>query len=164
MYHGTNTFFLEFDCDRSDMGAHFGTRAQARRRGSLCILPCFLSMKRPFRAKQDIGRWNYMEPWVEYLEDCELDGGALRLTPRQIDGLKKRGEGRQDTFGRDIMMPLLRRRGYDGVTYINMHEGTHAGHAGRAWMAFYAWQIKSATGNSGEFSRRNDNFYDDLYL
>jgi len=43
-------------------------------------------------------------------------------------------------------------KGYDGVKYLNMNEGEPGSPSNVAWIAFHPEQIKSATGNKGEFS------------
>lgn len=148
VYHATNApGFVSFDTSRSDLGAHFGTLAQAnyvaehRRDGEGArIIPVWLNLRSPLRLK-DVGSFH-------------ADGIAPQLERR---GLLPRGDGKRivreidaDWKARRKYDPMLRqiieKAGYDGVVYKNAHEG-----AGDSYIAFHPAQIKSAIGNRGTF-------------
>lgn len=151
VYHATPNAFDAFDTstDRSDLGAHFGTREQADRiatgmrldnREGTNIMPVWLSIKNPLRLK-DVGSFH-------------ADGIAPQLEKK---GLLPKGEGKRivkeidaDWRQRKKYDPMMRQiieaAGYDGVVYANTQEG-----AGDSWIAFRPEQIKSAIGNDGTF-------------
>ena len=71
---------------------------------------------------------------------------------------------RRDELNNQYVIDLLKSHGYDGVVYKNIAEGklssggiggTHS--SGDSYIAFDPTQIKSATGNSGEFSKEKGN-------
>jgi hypothetical protein len=190
-YHGTlnggsiegrmDTAFTEFRTN-SELGAHFGTAAQAASRlpsgvipiGGERIYPVYLSIKNPIRLT-DYGQFSARE-LVPQLIDLGLftkDGGNEVL--RHLIGGTWEGE----QLATEKCKEILRQAGYDGVVYLNRREGADffsvagmlAGDindmtdeevrknfpdAADSWIAFEPTQIKSVF-NQGAWSKNNPN-------
>ena len=169
VYHGTKREFDEFDTDIKELGSHFGTIDHANKivsRGCYLegarVLPCYLSIKNPLRLR-DTGRF-YPKDLVSELVKT---GVIPKDKMKEIAALpKKEGNAR--------LKKELISAGYDGVVYLNRREGTkwipnqnkltdddykasQPQAVGESWIAFFPNQIKSAIGNSGGFSTRENN-------
>jgi hypothetical protein len=151
MYHGTQNDFDVFNTD-NELGAHFGNVKQANHITSnkigdahyryyqnvlagQSIIPTYLSIKNPLRLK-DIGEFSPKKV-VKELINMNIIGDEL------------------DTYlsNKDIVT-IISSKGYDGVVYLNKHEGLIGGFrrtpSGDSYIAFFPNQIK-AKNNSGNF-------------
>lgn len=144
MYHATGDDFDSFDTGRGDLGAHFGTLAQAeyatKRSQAPAIMPVYLKIESPLKLK-DVGSFH-------------ADGIIMQLAAK---GWLPRAEAKRiyDACDKDWRLrkewdPAIRQmiidRGFDGVVYNNTHEGE-----GFSYIVLHPSQIKSAIGNSGRF-------------
>lgn len=59
---------------------------------------------------------------------------------------------------REVLMPILKEKGYDGVVYKNRYEARRE--KAMSWVAFDAFQIKSALFNSGLFLKDSPSLTD----
>ena len=129
VYHGTLQDFDTFKTG-SGLGAHFGTSAAANKRlhdlrknpEPQSVVPVYLSIKNPVRLP-DLTQW---EPFnvVDELEDR----GALGA-----DAVKALRDGPRDyKLGGQAIVKALRKAGYDGIVYRNVHEGVQRGLKGRS--------------------------------
>lgn len=139
-YHATQAKFDTFDTARGDLGAHFGSLAQAAHislnrhggRPESHVMRVRLHLENPLRLK-DVGSFH-------------ADGIAPQLERKRLlpEGLRARDIVREieaDWRKRRHYDPLLRQAiidaGYDGVTYANTHEGR-----GDSFIAFFPGQIE----------------------
>lgn len=107
-FHATKADFEEFRIRRSDIGAHFGTVAQAQdRRPDSFMLPVYLRIERPLRVK-DQGRWN-----VPQLK-------------RMLGQLSEEHGWQKTEWQNLITVPQIRGyledKGFDGLVYLNEWE------------------------------------------
>jgi len=120
-YHGSSNIktgssdIIAFDVDVGELGIHFGSSKIANNRlkdddpeDESNIYPVFLSLKNPFDIVSDLGQWD-METLGEYLVDDDYGP----FTGEEFDNFRNTG---------DVRKGLLR-KGYDGMTYINMGGG-----------------------------------------
>lgn len=159
VFHITGSHFQSFDTSLSDLGAHFGTQAQADQRtpprgnADANMIVAYLSIQNPIRLK-DIGSFH-------------ADGVALQLEKK---GILPKGEGKRMHKAADAnwrlrkefnphIKAVLKAAGFDGVVYANAQEGN-----GDSYIAFDPAQIKSVYGNSGAFSRLDPDFCDQAAL
>lgn len=155
VFHITGSHFQSFNTNLSDLGAHFGTLAQADQRvpplgnSDANMIVAYLSIQNPIRLK-DVGSFH-------------ADGVALQLEKK---GLLPKGEGKRMHRAADANWRLrkefdprikaaLKAAGFDGVVYANAQEGK-----GDSYIVFDPTQIKSVYGNSGAFSRSDPDFCD----
>lgn len=140
VYHATAQNFNAFETDRQ-LGAHFGTEAQARKIASYFTskgkpgantIAVYLNIQKPLLLKDE-------GTFVAITVVPQLR--ALGLLPQNADPENFRG-----TAGMAAMRHAIRDAGYDGVMYENTREGE-----GLSWIALDAQQIKSAIGNDGSF-------------
>ena len=152
VYHGT--IAPDFDAFRktSELGFHFGSQKSANRRlqtfdypaaktpkSAPRIIPAYLSIKNPLRLP-DLNTWEPQEVlW-------HLSGDPGILTEDQAYALEDRA-----THG--MIRKLITKAGYDGIVYWNKLEG-----GGDSYIAFHPNQIKSAIGNSGDYSKEDERF------
>lgn len=130
VYHGTGNNFSNF-CDFGT-GIHFGTKEQAQSRlgtkaGLPLVMPVYLSIKKPLRT----------------LDAFNDPGGKPVFLAMNL-----RNQGFEIPKGaafKDITCILEEAR-YDGIVYENRNEGP-----GDSYIVFSPRQVKSATGNSGDF-------------
>ena len=151
VYHATSAEepFNEFDPEKSDMGIHFGTEEQANRvleigRGGGSkkrIIPAYIDLQSPLRLK-DTGSFH---GWA--IADQLLKKGII---DKQLAEQVEDGDWQQERRFNPIVRDAIIDAGYDGIVYKNTTEGE-----GDSYILFQANQIKSATGNSGEFSMDN---------
>jgi len=161
VYHNTSRSFNEFRTAKSEMGAHFGTPAQAN--DILEVIhdkpdhqgyPVYLNLKNPLRLR-DTGTFDTYRVHRQ-LKEMGLDKG-LPKNPHQLE-----------------MQEHLQSLGYDGVVYLNRREGIsrakgkdperyndysdqmfkhHFPDAEDSYIAFDPTQIKSAIGNNGYYDQ-----------
>ena len=159
VYHNTSRSFNEFRTAKSEMGAHFGTPAQAN--DILEVIhdqpdhqgyPVYLNLKNPLRLR-DTGSF---DPYRIHRQLKEMGlAEGLPKNPHQLE-----------------MQEHLQSLGYDGVVYLNRREGIsrakgkdperyndysdqmfkhHFPDAEDSYIAFDPTQIKSAIGNNGYY-------------
>ena len=178
MYHGTTSDFGEFG--KGDFGYHFGTYEQAKdillnKRGEYTqasptldaygnkkfertfgkgssMMPVYLSIKNPIEI-QDAGE---DEP------DKILMGIESHIPQKDAKYLWSlipspgyREDDRTLQHAREEIIRILLENGYDGLKYENEYEGIYNSVDHESWIAFKPQQIKSATGNNGEYSPSN---------
>lgn len=140
VYHGTRHDFTEFDTERGELGAHFGTAEQAdrvldfwraKKYQGLRVMPAYLAIRNPLRLKDSghFGRLAVGEQLVRM--------GLLDRVPTASEGI-------------EAVKQAIIDAGFDGVVYENTREGK-----GDSWIAFRPEQIKSATGNNGQYDPAN---------
>lgn len=126
--HATSDSFDEFDTSRGELGIHFGSRAQMddldEKWGlqnlydedgvpvGARIFPCVLDVKNPLRMV-DEGEFT-----PKRLHDVLLRMGVVDASDIAFlaDGVSWRDKVRRSQM-------LLGRLGYDGIVYLNRHEG-----------------------------------------
>lgn len=143
------------------------------------VIPVYLSIQKPMVLQSDDelieyiwahGRSSEVDSWGEAVFEVDdqtgrfysfdtgdvlTDAEANKAIFEKMMGAESDGDGlapaeyaawELGTSVRDHMKKL----GYDGVKYRNTIEG-----GGWSWIAFDAWQVKSAYGNVGTYSRRS---------
>ena len=156
VYHGTSAEFTVFK-----PWQHFGTKEQAQYRlnmvaaGGGKILAAYLRIEKPLLL-EDVGDFDssgevsaaieYRIPKLSGLHDAVIS--VVDSSPPHFSSEEAEGNG----FA--LIETELRDRGYDGIKYDNAEEG-----AGYSYIAFSPNQIKSATDNSGAFSKQSDDMY-----
>lgn len=157
VYHGTSAIndFNEFRAF-----SHFGTVNQANdivssirifstelsRGGEARVIPVYLNIQNPFEM-QDKG---IEHTAIDYLQEL-YDAGELSFT--RFEELRRDDNNdliNDESLLMDRVVDALESRGYDGIVYENTVEGE-----GKSFVAFSPTQIKSATGNNGNFSSAN---------
>ena len=161
VYHNTNRSFNEFRTAKSEMGAHFGTPAQANDilestldRHDHQGYPVYLNLKNPLRLR-DTGSFDTYRIHRQLKEMGLAEG--LPKNPHQLE-----------------MQEHLQSLGHDGVVYLNRREGIsrakgkdperyndysdqmfkhHFPDAEDSYIAFDPTQIKSAIGNNGYYDQ-----------
>jgi hypothetical protein len=171
LYHGTNSSFDEFKFSPYDIGFHFGSidashavfdsksdgfktiKAPWAGRN---IMPVYLSIKNPLRLKdidyfdtrtlgpelEKMGLIKNGEQWAK-----EIYANAKKLVLNDIQDVSY--EVAHTTINlkeKELTRQALEKMGYDGIVYSNKFEG-----GGDSWVAFRKNQIKSSTGNKGNF-------------
>jgi len=136
VYHFTpEGEFTEFK--KGDIGFHFGSKAQAEKRGRDIkaqkgrTFRTYLNIKKPIRARLDIMGWRArpasMYLWTEgYLTDEEHE---------TIKKLSARDDGYYSEAAIQLRK-ILEEKGYDGIVYPNGFEGD-----GDSYIAFHDEQI-----------------------
>lgn len=170
MYHGTSgdqrgDAFTMFDTYASNyglmgMGGYFtdnpdvASEYTAKGRGtSPTVYPVFLSIKNPIDmdAAADPDMWTSQFEGIEdYHEGGDNNESWYRAAEDLIaeDGLPK-------YEGAEIMQDGLRAMGFDGITHIGGGRRKDSATRHRVYVAFDPEQIKSATGNNGDFDPAN---------
>lgn len=162
VYHGTSTDFDVFNVDSAmHLGAHFSADASVAKSFGATVVPAYLAIKRPVRLR-DLKSWHPMAV-ASGLEKI----GAI--TEKQRLEFVRSDPGRSDAAA------LLESLGYDGVVYLNRYEIAGSRKKTPAWsddlsddefvarfplaqlsyIALHPEQIKSATGNNGQFDPAN---------
>lgn len=148
VYHGTARDFYAFNTHPDNqLGSHFSSAyevanhfAESDQGGR--VHPVYLNLKNPLDIGSDLGDWSDMESLKEYLgpDNYEIfDEAELADLHTPSDVVK-----------------ALEQKGYDGIAYNNYFEGERSGvNEEKSYIAFHPEQIKSATGNNGEFSPTN---------
>ena len=143
VYHATSNNFTIFDIDKSDLGAHFGTKEQAeyvlkyRLSGNGQVLPFWINLHNPIKLK-DEGSFHA----------SAIAGQLLRKGLISKDLFKEISIAgyHEDKKYNAIIREILIKAGYDGVEYLNTNEGK-----AKSYIVFNPNNIKSATGNSGDY-------------
>lgn len=140
---GKVTQKLAFDtfrmpAEETELGAHFGTRDQARSFGP--AFPFFLALRNPLRLP-DLGTWNYQS----VLREARRRGVAI--SEQEYKSVFNAPNSNQ------ALRDLLEAKGFDGVVYANEAEGE-----GDSYIAFRPEQVKHATDNAGTFDPNNPSF------
>jgi len=164
VYHGTAADITEFDSMESrDIGFHFGDQEAAnyileRERynkapnAPLNAMPVYLSIKNPLRVKDS----NFSSSgFILTLMDQVNSQGIEGVTSQSLQDLEMKTSklaGRPNAMKEASIevMRFLESKGYDGLVYKNRKEGR-----GDSYVAFTPNQIKSATGNNGDFDSGN---------
>lgn len=152
VYHGSNNDFTTFK--QGDIGFHFGTKQQAASRvGSgknVKTHEVYLDIRNPVRINKDLGSWNADYKLPEEL----LEVGAISKDQHDLFRSKNyNGANDNDYNGKAsvTLRKMLTDNGYDGIEYINRHEGGNVDKP--SWIAFENSQIKrKETINEGEIS------------
>ncbi len=107
VYHAGRHNFNVFDVSRCELGCHFGTKAQAmsvhKTHIGTTIKEFYLSIKNPLRMRDHTG-WD-----TQSIAEELMDMGIFPLSGKVFSANKVRAE--------------LLRKGYDGIVYLNRHEG-----------------------------------------
>ena len=149
VYHGTNADFKVFR--HGDIGFHFGPKSTSQTRlenqrasknmtdKDMNIMSVYLKIKNPLRMP-DVGDWENSDAVANRLGDMmvddQLDSDKWEAATANIQG--------NDQL--KIIRQSLEAMGYDGIVYDNVAEG-----GGDSYIVFDPTQIKSATGNNGNF-------------
>jgi hypothetical protein len=155
-YHGT--FNDEFTIFRnSDIGAHFGTYEQAKRRvnsDKAFIKPFFLNIKNPLMLLDfDKGKWDGVAVGL-MLRDSNILPMYIRIEIEEILEINEAKNGLSASKRQDNRMrELLESINYDGIIYNNEFEGE-----GRSFITFKPNQIKIANGKNTTFDFNNPDF------
>lgn len=156
VYHRTNRDFDAFDTNRGDLGAHFGSAAQAEAHlnGSIRegdrTLAVYLRLENPLRLTDKGGfHADAVAPQLKRLGLIDPATAARLAKAGDRGTLTERREANRE------IKSLLGKAGYDGIVYKNQHEGK-----GDSYIAFDPGQIKSAIGNTGAFDRESDSLTD----
>lgn len=180
VYHGTLKDFFTFRTSSTDqLGAHFGTIDQAEgfteggRNGGGNIMPVYLSIQNPLRLT-DEAAWTPVDVAIQ-LNGLTPEGGLV--SEAEIEKLENMSE--QDAA--NYVQGILEKAGYDGVVYLNRHEGSaftdYLDNNGMMPQGFSRWsdaqvlrmfpdakdsyivfkpsQVKSAISNTGAFDPAN---------
>lgn len=177
LYHGTKDNFGTFDRSQISEGQlgfpmgelnHANHFANSEQGGN--IMPLHANIKNPIRLR-DRGGWS---PWD--ITHQLMEKG--RITREHGNNVLQAVDNEEDPEERDqIVIDLLRNLGHDGIVYMNRFEGLsrqpsmdsyslrtmrdedfhqHHPDARDSYIAFKPNQIKSATGNNGDFDPDND--------
>ena len=148
LYHGTGSDFNDFRYTQ-DIGFHFGTAFQSSNIAELyeegSIMPVYLKINNPLKTK-DAFAWYHIRPTMNVL----IDSGVISQDEADAilnDKLKSENEKLKD------VKKILSEKGYDGILYENV---TGEGE-GISYIVFSPDQIKSATGNNGNFDQNDFN-------
>ena len=161
-YHGTTSDFSEFESE--GLGAHFTADSKVAsdfaewKPDGGNVMPVYLNIRNPLRIKDHGGSHadarGVAESMVEqgnlptnYVDDAFYE----RLMQ---DGALGNSEKYEQNNAKELtrIRNLLEAKGYDGLVYNNTTEG-----GGDALVPFHSWQVKSATGNNGNFDASNPN-------
>lgn len=166
MYHGTSTSengqaFTMFDTYASNyglmgMGGYFTADPEvassytSKGKGTTpTVYPVYLSIKNPL----DMDGKAVPEAWRKQFPDAENfhEGGDTNESWYRAAEEALSEEGLPKWEGAEVMQDGLRAMGFDGITHIGGGRVKSDGVRHQVFIAFDPEQIKSATGNSGEF-------------
>jgi len=172
MYHGTSASedgdaFKVFDTYASNyglmgMGGYFtadpavASSYTAKGRGeSPSVYKVFLSIKNPIdmEAKADVAAW---EKQFDDIEQYHEGGDTNEAWYRAAENMLA-DQDMPSYEGAEIMQDGLRTMGFDGITHMGGNRVKKDGPRHRVYIAFDPEQIKSATGNNGDFDGANPN-------
>jgi len=178
MYHmSTAAGFTKFDTmmSKDDIGSHFGTVRQARQvyndvngnkltgtgmegLGTYC---CYLKIENPLLLP-DLGNfdgYNIVEYLRHSIEDTDQEALVNALEKREKVLRRLKPNVSQWSFGyNEFIVNFLKQFGYDGLKYLNEHEGR-----GYSFAVFDANQIKSVT-NRGTFDPNSDEIMESYFF
>lgn len=172
MYHGTNKTeqgeaFTMFDTYASNyglmgQGGYFTTNPEVassyttKGRGDApSVYPAYLSIKNPLDmdAKANAEAWTRQFPDADnFHEDGDTNESWYRAAEESI-----RDQEVPMYEGAQIMQEGLRAMGFDGITHMGGGRVNADSTRHRVYVAFDPEQIKSATGNNGQFDASNAN-------
>lgn len=170
MYHGTSAnelgdAFTYFDAYASNyglmgQGAYFTDNPEVassyttKGKGDTpTVYKAFLSIQNPIDmdAKADPAKW---QEQFDGIEDFHEGGDTNESWYRAAEDLL-RDQGLPMWEGAEAMQDGLRAMGHDGITHIGGGRVKSDGVRHRVYIAFEPTQVKSATGNNGEFDGTN---------
>lgn len=170
MYHGTSASedgqaFGVFDTYASNyglmgMGGYFtadpaiaSSYTKKGRGDSPSVYKVFLAIKNPIdmEAKADAAAW---EKQFDGLEDFHESGESNESWYRAAEDMLADQE-MVAWEGAEVMQEGLRAMGFDGITHMGGNRVQKDAPRHRVYVAFDPEQIKSATGNNGEFDANN---------
>jgi GNAT superfamily N-acetyltransferase len=137
-FHGSDEKFDTFKY--GEFGFHFGGKKAARERGKL-VKPYFLSVKKKLWFDYDLGDWNDLEMWKEYLWVFEEDEDKYKDFVFALNNSKN-----IEQFKNKIV------KIYDGIKYFNAIEGDFDEYS---YMVFNPKNIKLADGSNTTFDGNN---------
>lgn len=166
MYHGTSSGgFSTFDTYASNYGLmgmggyftadpHVASSYTTKGKGDApTVYPVYLSIKHPLHmdAKADAEKWKNQ---FDGIEDFHEGGDTNESWYRAAEDLM--GDQRLPKWeGAEAMQDGLRTMGYDGIEHTGGGRVAADGVRHQVYIAFDPEQIKSATGNGGEFDGSN---------
>jgi hypothetical protein len=153
VYHGTNADFKSFR--QSDIGIHLGTFKQANRRvysaKDKVIMALYATIKKPLVIGNDYGNWSGNSLADRFLSSNFFKDSKINEDIASVLKIDRAKGGFSTSKLKDnAMRKVLIDLGYDGIKYPNHFEGK-----GDSYIAFEPAQIKSATGNNGNFDGNN---------
>lgn len=169
-HHGTSKDFEVYDPARSnDIGIHFGTAQQADRASQVMgehldgarIAPSYLTIQNPLLVGDIFSRGgsgSYTRAAKSLLATKGMEdvdpSFARAILERAPKAQREKKQEEDDSAGDiarkdywDMMKMAVESQGFDGFVYENKVEGK-----GKSYVVFGPKQIKSATGNTGEFN------------
>lgn len=153
VYHGTASDFSEFKVGATrglffakDLdGAHRFASGDLKRGDTSSIMPVYLSMQKPFIMHETRDEEMVNAYYTQYFKDRPWISkkNQRAILKRGVDGF---GEHEVFMFGivTETGKEILQRYGYDGIISPSDNNGT-------TYIVFSSNQIKSATGNSGQY-------------
>jgi hypothetical protein len=141
-------FDKKYKTDLSSMGFHFGTKEQAEFRGtqydfesrSPTMGDYYLSIQNPLEV-------SHMASYApDHLADQMMDMDLISV--EKYDSFRDKYSSEPEIGA--ALVKILQKAGYDGLVYSNEMEG-----AGNSYVPFESTQIKSATDNTGAYSKYN---------
>ena len=179
MYHGTVNDFSTFEIGK--FGFHFGTYEQAKdllidKRGEYMpienpddpngfakhtktfgrgsnMMPVYLSIQNPLRIldpEDDNPRI------ILYGVESHLSEEEVQYIKELIPVVDSASNEKANDLARKAIIQAMQNHGYDGCYYENTFEGLKHSSDHISWVAFESQQIKSASGNNGEYSSSPD--------
>jgi hypothetical protein len=168
VYHGTNKTedgeaFKIMDAYSSNyglfgQGSYFtedpGIASSYTEKGkgtSPSVYPVYVAIRNPIDMDVQANRaqWEHGYPDVDF--DAYHEGGDMNESFYRAAEEHFREEGYERWEGAEAMQDGLRRMGYDGITHIGGARIKSDSTKHRVWIAFDPEQVKSATGNNGEY-------------
>lgn len=172
MYHGTSASekgdaFRFFDTYASNyglmgMGGYFtadpavaSSYTKKGRGDAPSVYQVYLSIKNPIdmEAKADVAAWKKRFDDVEAFHE----GGATNESWFRAAEASLADQDLPSYEGAEIMQDGLRAMGFDGITHMGGSRVQKDGPRHRVYVAFDPEQVKSATGNNGDFDGGNPN-------
>jgi hypothetical protein len=146
-YHGTRTEFIRFNLGfTTEIGFHFGSRAQAKARINSCadldrgapriILECEIDLQNPIVGMPDIDDWGDHQSIAWAILESQDDPELLAVA-RRYRHMPYRFDVADDDLPRMRLRQELMALGYDGATYANEAEGP-----GESYLVFSTSQIE----------------------
>lgn len=141
-------FDNKYKTDLSSMGFHFGTKEQAQFRAtqydfessSPTMGDYYLSIQNPLEV-------SHMASFApDHLADQMMDMDLI--TEQKYESFRNKYRDEPDIGA--ALVKILQKAGYDGLVYSNEMEGK-----GNSYVPFEPTQIKSATDNTGAYSKYN---------
>lgn len=119
LYHGTDANFDKFNTSMSEMGSHFGPVDQANQFASLReggnVRPVHLNIKNPVRMNDSGGFYP-----LDVAQELKDRGLLSQDDYKRVYSLLDTGK---DSNAIKHIQKRLMDQGYDGIVYMNKHEG-----------------------------------------